>query len=318
MEEKKLKIGISACLLGQKVRWDGNHKQDRFLTDTLGQYVTYVPVCPEMECGMGVPREPIRLVGDPASPLLMTTRTGKDWTFRMKAWAEGQLDALSGENLCGYIFKSNSPSCGMVRVKLFGEDGKPRGKGGTGMFARMYMDRYPRIPVEEEGRLHDVKIREHFIERLFLMEKWRQLLCQGKTLGGLVTFHTRQKLLLLSHSEKHYREMGRLVATGKQLPLDLLFDTYEQLMLDAMKLMATVRKHTNVLHHIMGYFRKVLSPDEKQELSEIIESYRLNDLPLIVPVTLLNHYVRKYGEPYLITQTYLEPHPISLKLRNHA
>lgn len=318
MKEDPIKIGISACLLGKKVRWDGNHKHDRFLTDTLGQYVEYVPVCPEMECGMGVPREPVRLVGDPLTPRLMTTRTHKDFTDQMKAWAKKRIQDLEKENLCGYIFKCDSPSSGMIRVKVYAEDGKPARKVGVGIFARMFMEHFPRIPVEDDGRLHDIAIRENFIERIFMLKKWRELLKARKTMGGLVDFHTRQKLLILCHSEKHYREMGKLVAEGKKISGDKLYDTYERLMLDAMKLSSTVRKNTNVLHHMMGYFRDTISSDEKAELLDIIESYRMETLPLIVPVTLINHYVRKYDQAYLKNQTYLNPHPIALKLRNHA
>ncbi|MBU0992550.1 MAG: DUF523 and DUF1722 domain-containing protein [Proteobacteria bacterium] len=236
MKEDPIKIGISTCLLGKKVRWDGNHKHDRFLTDTLGQYVDYVPVCPEMECGMGVPREPVRLVGDPFAPRLMTIRTHKDFTGQMKAWAGKRLLELEKENLCGYIFKCDSPSSGMIHVKVYGEDGKSARKVGVGIFARMFMDHFPRIPVEDDCRLHDIKIRENFIERIFMLKKWRELLKTGKTLGGLADFHTRQKLLVLAHSETHYREMGRTVAEGKKMPVDKLFDTYEHLMSDALKL----------------------------------------------------------------------------------
>lgn len=318
MNEERIKIGISSCLLGQKVRWDGNHKQDRFLTDTLGQYVDYVPVCPEMECGMGVPREPVRLVGDALTPRLMTTRTHKDFTSQMKSWAEKRLLSLEKENLCGYIFKSDSPSSGMIRVKVYSEDGKSSAKNGVGIFARMFMDHFPRVPVEDDGRLHDENIRENFIERIFTLKKWRDLIQTGKTLGGLVDFHTCQKLLIFSHSEKHYREMGRLVANGKSLPINQLFDLYELRMLEALRLLSTVKKNINVLQHMMGYFREWISADEKAELLDIIESYREESLPLIVPVTLLNHYIRKYDQGYLKIQSYLNPHPLALKLRNHA
>lgn len=317
-ESRRIKIGISACLLGRKVRWDGNHKHDRFLTDTLGKYVEYVPVCPEMECGMGVPREPVRLVGDPSAPRLMTTRTGKDLTSQMKTWAEKRLRELENEGLAGYIFKCDSPSSGMIRVKVYSEDGKSSAKNGSGIFARMFMDHFPHIPVEDDGRLHDLKIRENFIERIFTFKKWLDLRKTGKSLGGLVAFHTCQKLLIFSHSEKHYREMGRLVANGKHITIDQLFDLYESQLMDAMKLSATVKKQINVMHHILGYFKELISADEKAELLEIIDAYRQESLPLIVPMTLLNHYARKYNQEYLTMQSYLNPHPVELKLRNHA
>ncbi len=312
----KIKLGISACLLGENVRYDGGHKKDDFLTDTLGQYVEYVPVCPETECGMGIPRETLRLVGDPESPRMLTTRSGIDHTERMIQWAEKKVAELESSELCGFIFKSNSPSSGMERIKVYNDKGMPV-KKGVGMFARIFMKHFPRIPVEDEGRLHDPVLRENFIERIFVLKRWRETLIK-KNLGKLVEFHTRHKLLLLSHSTTHYRQMGKLVAEGKKIPIARLFDQYEQMLTDALKLKATPKKHINVLQHIMGYFKTQLSPDEKQELSEIFEQY-VNDLvPLIVPITLLNHYVRKYQQPYLRDQIYLHPHPAELKLRNHV
>lgn len=312
-----IKLGISSCLMGNNVRYDGGHKLDRFLRDTLGQYVTFVPVCPEVECGLPVPRESMHLVGDPADPRLVTTRTGIDHTDRMKRWARERLDSLAREELCGFIFKKNSPSSGMLRVKVYDDKGMPRNVG-SGLFAKAFMERFPRIPTEEEGRLYDPGLRENFIERIFALRRWRSSLSQGKSLGPLVAFHTREKLLLLAHSPDNYRAMGKLVADGKRLPLGQLYDTYEKLLMETLALKATAAKHTNVLQHIMGYFKKSLSADEKQEMLEIIGQYRAGHLPLIVPVTLACHYVRKFGQEYLAGQSYLNPHPVALQLRNHV
>jgi len=315
--ETKIRLGVSSCLLGQRVRFDGGHKLDGFLTETLGQFVDYVPVCPEVECGFGVPREPMRLVGDPSNPRLVTTRTNADHTERMAAWATKRVAELEGEGLCGYIFKSNSPSSGMERVRVYDANGVPS-KVGVGVFARIFMEHFPLLPVEDEGRLHDMKLRENFIERVFTLQRYRDMLAEGRTRGGLVAFHTRHKLLLLAHSPKHYKEMGGLVAHAKELSPSELFPRYEGLLMEAMKLKTTPSKHANVLQHLMGYFKEQLSPDEKQELLEAIESYRRGHTPLIVPVTLINHYVRKYDQPYLRDQWYLHPHPIELQLRNHV
>jgi uncharacterized protein YbgA (DUF1722 family)/uncharacterized protein YbbK (DUF523 family) len=314
---KKIRIGISECLLGHEVRYDGGHKWDRFLTDTLGQYVEYVPVCPEVECGLGVPREAMRLVGNPESPRLVTVRTRQDLTERMAAWARKRVKELEKENLYGFIFKSGSPSSGMERVRVYSDKGMPV-KEGRGIFARIFMERFPLIPSEEEGRLHDPKLRENFIESIFTLMRWRELLQQKMTAGNLVPFHTQTKLLLLSHSDKHYRMMGKLVAAGKSMPAKELYEKYETLLMEALKLKTTVKKNANVLQHMMGYFKAQLSSDEKQEMLEVIGEYREGYVPLIVPVTLVNHYVRKYKEPYLSQQTYLNPHPIALQLRNHA
>ncbi|MBI4642629.1 MAG: DUF523 and DUF1722 domain-containing protein [Deltaproteobacteria bacterium] len=313
----KIKIGISSCLLGEKVRYDGGHKWEQFLTDTLGQYVDLVPVCPEKECGLGVPREPMRLVGDPAAPRLLTVHTRQDYTERMVNWTQNRLEELAQENLRGFIFKSGSPSSGMARVKVYDAHGVPA-KRGIGLFAAGFMARFPLVPVEDEGRLHNPQIRENFIARVFVLGRWQEMLAKKWTLADLIGFHTRHKLLLLAHSPGHYRLLGRLVARAKEVPAQELAAQYQALLLEAMKLQATNKKQAKVLQHILGYFKKVLSPDEKQELLEIIDSYRREDLPLLGPLTLINHYVRKYGPPYLQEQYYLHPHPLELQLRYHA
>jgi uncharacterized protein YbgA (DUF1722 family)/uncharacterized protein YbbK (DUF523 family) len=313
----KIKLGISACLLGEQVRYDGGHKWDRFLTDTLGKYVEFVPVCPEVECGLGVPREAMRLAGDPQNPSLVTVRTGVDHTARMQHWARTRLMGLEKEGLCGFIFKSGSPSSGMERVKVYGPTGSPA-KTGVGLFARAFMEHFPLLPVEDEGRLHDAALRENFIEAIFTLQRWREMLAHGGGLRALVEFHTRHKLLLRAHSLEHLRQMGKLVAQAADLPVSELYGRYQKLLLEALKRKTTIRKNTDVLYHLMGYFKNDLNPDEKQELRDLIDLYHGSFLPLIVPVTLINHYVRKYDQPYLKGQWYLNPHPIELQLRNHV
>lgn len=315
--EKSIKIGISRCLLGDKVRYDGGHKRDRFLTDTLSMYVDYVPVCPEVEAGFPIPRDAFRLVGDPQNPKMITIKTSKNVTTVMKKWAGKRVKELEKESLCGFIFKKDSPSSGMERVKVYNDKGMPV-KKGSGIFAAIFMEHFPLIPVEEEGRLHDPILRENFIERIFVLKVWRETLDSRKTMANIIDFHTRHKLLIMAHSVKHYRAMGRLIGIGKQYPISEIYHQYESLLMGSLKLKATVKKNTNVLHHMMGYFKKQLSSNEKQELNEIIEQYRVGYIPLIVPVTLINHYVRKYDQEYLEKQVYLNPHPAALKLRNHS
>jgi uncharacterized protein YbgA (DUF1722 family)/uncharacterized protein YbbK (DUF523 family) len=315
--ETKIRLGISTCLLGENVRFDGGHKLDRFLTDTLGQYVEYVPVCPEVECGFGVPRESFRLVGDPENSRLVITRTNIDHTERMVQWAQKRVQELEKEDLCGYIFKSGSPSSGMERVKVYDRNGVPA-KVGVGVFARIFMEHFPLLPVEEEGRLQNPKLRENFIERVFALKRWRETISRKRGLGGLVDFHTKNKLLILSHSPATHRAMGKLVSQGKQIPLETLYERYQTLLLQALRLRTTAKKHANVLEHMLGYFKKQLSPDEKQEMLELINRYRQSLFPLIVPLTLMNHYVRKYDQSYLKEQSYLNPHPVELQLRNHV
>ena len=288
----RIRLGISACLLGQSVRWNGSHTRDRFLTDTLSHYVDYVPVCPEVECGLSTPREPLRQVGTPEHPRLVTTKTKVDLTDQLVGWARRRVVELENENLCGFIFMARSPSSGMERVKVYDEHGVPH-KTGVGMFARAFMEHFPLLPVEENGRLCDARLRENFIERIFTLQRWREMLARGRRRGNLVDFHARHKLLLLGHSPKHYRAMGRLVGQAKALRPAELFEQYQELLMAAMKLKATPRKHANVLQHMLGYFKRQLEPDEKQEMLEVIEQYRRELIPLIVPVTaelrLRNH-----------------------------
>lgn len=305
-------LGISSCLLGEQVRWNGGDKLDRFLTGTLGRFVRYCPVCPEVECGFGVPREPLRLLGDPYAPRLVTSRTRQDFTKRMLRWARRRVRELETEDPCGFIFKGKSPSCGMERMRFSNAK-------GVGLFARVFMEHFPLVPVEDDGRLHDPALRENFIERIFVMKRWRdalRALRHKRNRGALVRFHTKHKLLILSHSPRHHRIMGRLVAQA--MPIPALYDKYQRLLMEALRLKATPAKHCNVLQHIMGYFKKQLSPDAKGELLEIIDHYRQGQVPLIVPISLVNHYVRLYDQPYLKLQYYLHPHPLELQLRNHV
>jgi len=252
----------------------------------------------------------------PEDPLLLTSRSGVDHTARMKEWTNSRVEQLAENDLCGFIFKSKSPSSGMERVKVYGKNNMPRAIG-VGLFARAFMKRFPLIPVEEEGRLHDMVLRENFIESVFVYRRWR-VVASDFALDKLVHFHTDHKMLLRSHSEKHYRELGRIVAKAGNLDQDELITAYQENLMAAMRLKPTIKKHVNVLTHMMGYFKKQISSDEKQELLQVIDDYRQHHVPLIVPITLMNHYVRKYNDTYLEKQYYLKPHPTELKLRNHA
>jgi len=303
--------------LGKNIRYDGGHKLDRFLTDTLGQYVEYVPVCPEVECGLPVPRESMHLEGDPESPRLVTSRTNQDMTGRMLRWAMKRVVELEKEELCGFIFKSDSPSSGMERIKVYNEKGMPV-KKGVGMFARTFMEHFPLLPVEEDGRLHDPKLRDNFIERIFTLKRWREVLAKKESRENLVDFHTQHKLLILSHSPKHYQAMGKLVAKAKEISIKELYQQYQTILMESLQVKTTPKKNANVLQHMLGYFREQLSAAEKKELLEVIDHYRQEYIPLIVPITLIQHYVRKYDQPYLKQQIYLTPHPWELQLRNHV
>lgn len=314
--EKPL-VGISTCLLGFEVRFDGGHKLDRYLRDTLGHFVRWFQVCPETESGFGIPREAFRLVGDVDAPRLITNKTHRDVTGIMQEWARKRLEEIAKEPLCGFIFKAKSPSSGMERVKVYLENGIPV-KRGVGVFARAFMERFPTLPVEEEGRLHDMGLRENFIVRVFTYHRWRTMLAENPSHGGLVDFHSRQKLLLMAHQPHAARELGGLVAHATRESLADVLKSYEKKLMDTLKLQANPGTHTNVLHHIMGYFKKHISADEKKELLEVIDHYRNGLVPLVVPITLINHFQRIYPHEYLRDQVYLAPGPLELRLRNHC
>lgn len=315
-EKQKIKIGISSCLLGNPVRYDGGHQHNRYITRTLGDYFDYLPVCPEVECGLPVPREAMRLIGDPDAPRLVTRKTGIDHTQRMLSWAARRVTELENEQLCGFIFKSKSPSSGMERVKVYDDKSNPRNLG-VGLFARAFKRHFPLLPTEEEGRLHDIRLRENFIESVFVFKRWRAVRAEPSP-ASIVTFHTEHKLLLRSHSESHYRQLGKLVARAGTEDLATFVPHYEASLMEAMRLQTTTKKHANVLMHCLGHFKKNLSSGEKAEFLEILDEFKAGYLPLIVPITLINHFVRKYDERYLQSQHYLNPHPVELKLRNHA
>lgn len=315
--EHPLRIGISRCLLGEQVRFDGGHKRDPFLTDTLGRYVEWVPVCPEVEVGMGTPREAMQLVGGTDGPRLITIKTGVDHTRAMRRFSQRRARELEALNLCGYVFKQDSPSCGVERVRIYNQPGRPT-RNGTGLFARSFMDRFPLIPVEEEGRLSDPALRENFIERVFAYWRWRGLLRSRVTRQAILAFHTAHTYLLLAHSRPHYEILGRLVGDAKQYTPPSLAQRYGELFMQALAVKATVRKHVNVLHHIMDYFKDRLSKKEKKELRGAIEDYHRGLTPLIVPLTLVRHYVNLFEVGYIQNQLYLNPHPKELMLRNRV
>ena len=335
MMVSKPRIGISSCLLGNKVRHDGGHRLEPFVTQTLGRHVEWVPVCPELEVGMGVPRETVRLVGSPSNPKMIADKSGKDWTGKMQSYAVKRVRRLEEMNISGYILKKNSPSCGMERVRVYPEPPRgvkdrystgyrvygPKGipnKRGRGLFAQTLMTKLPLLPVEEEGRLYNPWLRENFIERVFGYRRWQALVSDGRSIKRLVDFHSQEKLLLFAHSEAHMRRLGRIVAQAKRMSFGAAMEEYGRLFMEALGHRATARKNTNVLRHMLGYFSKQLSSEERKELLGVIGDYHRSLVPLVVPLTLVRHYAGKYDVSYLRGQSYLQPHPKELMLRNHA
>jgi uncharacterized protein YbgA (DUF1722 family)/uncharacterized protein YbbK (DUF523 family) len=317
LPETRIRIGISACLLGDEVRFDGGHKRDAFLTDVLGPHVEWVKVCPEVEVGMGTPRETLRLLRNGDELLMMTTRTGIDYTERMNRWSRKRTDELAREDLCGYVLKKDSPSCGMERVKVYGEGAVPA-RTGRGLFASALLERLPLLPVEEEGRLTDPHLRENFIERVFAYRRLTDLFGGKWGNGSVVRFHTSHKMALLAHSTTAYQRLGRLVATVAATPRQEFRRQYQQQFMDTLRLLATRKRHTNVLMHMAGHLTDGVDRDSRRELADTIDDYRRGLVPLVVPLTLVRHHVRVAGVEYLKGQTYLEPHPRELMLRNHV
>ena len=316
-DDAPVRVGISACLLGEEVRWDGGHKRDRYITDVLGPHVTWVPVCPELEIGMGVPREPVSLVRQGGEVRMVGVESGKDWTRRMNEWSERRARELGKLALCGYVLKKGSPSCGMERVKLRSEQGRLR-RAGRGLFADALLRRNTTLPVEEEGRLSDPVLRESFIERLFAYRRLHALFAPSWRLHDLVSFHTAHRLQLMSHSPQACRTLGRMVACAKQTPRSELSRRYASEFMTALSSRATRQRHANVLKHCLGTFGKRLEPDARAEILALIEDYRAERVPRVVPITMIRHHVRRLGIASLADQVYLTPDPRELMLRNHV
>ncbi|MBU2501991.1 DUF523 and DUF1722 domain-containing protein [bacterium] len=317
MTTSEIRIGVSSCLLGQEVRYDGGHKHYRYATDVLAEYFTLVPVCPEVEVGMAIPRETVRLQGDPAAPRMVAPRSGEDWTDRMNAWSRKRTRELAAEDLCGYLFKKNSPSCGVFRLKVYQDKGMPD-HGGRGLFAAAFIAANPLLPVEEEGRLSDPHLRENFIERVFAYHRLKALFTGRWKRGDVVAFHSREKYLLMAHSPRHYKELGQLVAAVADHGPAAFRDRYMELFMQGLEVKATTRRHVNALLHVAGHLRGTISDPEQKRVIAVIEEYGKGLVPLVVPMTLLKHYIELHDLPYVGAQSYLAPHPKELMLRNHV
>jgi uncharacterized protein YbgA (DUF1722 family)/uncharacterized protein YbbK (DUF523 family) len=314
---EKIKIGISSCLLGNEVRYNGQHQLDHFLKDTLSQWCDYVPVCPEVACGLPIPRESMRLVGKVENPQLITSRTGINHTERMQNWIKKELDVLEKENLVAFVFKTKSPSSGMRKVKVYNEEGHTISYAGIGMFARAFMERFPDIPVEDEGRLTDPGLREQFIESIFVLQRWREAV-QNRQVKDIVQFHSRHKYTLMAHSNEKLKLLGKMIADSGARDFDELVREYRSILFQLLSIKKNRKKNYNVLLHMQGYFKKILTADEKAELLMESENYYKGLSPVVVPITLLRHYTRKYNETYLADQYYLHPHPVEMGLLNHV
>ncbi len=317
MSNEVIRIGVSACLLGQPVRYNGGHKRDDFLVHTFGRYVEWVPVCPEVELGLGTPRETLRLERRDDRIHLVMPKSGADHSDGMRRYAARRVAEMADLDLCGFVLKKDSPSCGMERVRVYSPGGIPA-KSGRGLFAEALLQRMPTLPVEEEGRLNDPRLRESFVVQVFAYRRLRRLFGGRFRIAELIAFHTAHKLLVMAHSPRAYAELGRLVGEAKSQPRGTLRSRYEAGLMGALRTVATPRRHANVLQHMLGYLSQRLAPTERQEVLELIDDHRRGLVPLLVPLTLIRHHARRLESSYLLGQVYLEPHPKELMLRNHV
>lgn len=314
-QHPSLRLGVSACLMGKAVRFDGGHSRDRLLMGPAAQFAEFVPVCPEVEIGLGTPRPTIRLQRDGNLVKLLRPSDGQDLTAQMRAWAEERVAQIAKMDLSGYVLKKDSPSCGMERVRVYDHNGSP-GRDGRGIFAQVLMERLPLLPVEEDGRLHDPKLRENFFERAFAYDRLRRLFAEGWTAGDVVRFHSCEKLLLLSHDPKSYSELGRLVAAVKSHDREEFANLYQRIFMTALAKRASPGRQVNVLEHIAGYFSEKIEASERAEIVSLLEDFRRGLVPLAVPLTLIRHQVSRFKLDYIADQSYLNPHPKELSLRS--
>ncbi|AZZ95935.1 DUF523 and DUF1722 domain-containing protein [Pseudoalteromonas sp. R3] len=309
-----IKIGISACLAGDKVRFDSGHKRSNFCMDELAEYVEYVRFCPEVAIGLPIPRKTIRQVRVEDVIKVGPAHSDEDYAPELAEYGKKVSDE-HGAQLSGYIFCAKSPSCGMERVKIYNEAETGNTSEGIGIFAEQIMARNPLLPCEENGRLNDMHLRENFVMRVYVYKSWQELVASNPGLHELTTFHARHKYLLMSHNYEAYRELGRLLAEGKGTDLDELRGTYITGLMAALSRPARRKDQANTLSHLQGYFKKVLGKVEKQELCRAIDDYRIGQVPLQVPLTLLRHHLIMHPNDYLMQQVYFYPYPNELKLR---
>ncbi|WP_028022562.1 YbgA family protein [Enterovibrio calviensis] len=315
----KIKLGVSACVIGDKVRFDSGHKRNHFICEELSPYLEFVPVCPEVGIGMSVPRPTIRLLdrGDEIGVRLVETKNpDADYTDKMTAFSRKKVDHLASMDLCGYVVCAKSPTCGMERVKVYQENGYVAAeKNGVGLYTQQLIARMPWLPIEEDGRLHDPVLRENFVFRIFALRDFYDCMADGVTRRAIVEFHSRYKLVLMAHCPMEYKSLGKFVAKIAEYDLDEFYVEYRTRFMQAIANRASRKNNTNVLMHLQGYFKRDLDKTEKEELAELIHSYRKGIMPLLVPLTLINHHLQQHPDDYLRQQSYLNPYPETLRLR---
>ncbi len=324
-ETTEIPVGISACVMGEEVRFNGGHSQSGICRNQLAKHFKYQTFCPEVAAGFGIPRPTMRLIGDPEKPTLTFSKKpkdetqaslGDDLTQQLTDAFQPMLRRCTG--LDGFILKKDSPSCGMERVKIYQESGYPHEQRGSGLFAKALMEQYPNLPVEEDGRLNDPQLRENFVMRVFAHHNFRTEVVEQPSFHNLLQFHSSYKYLLMAHNQVAYRDLGKMLAEAHQEPLDTLMTTYIQQFMSAINTPASRGSHCNVMQHIMGYLKQSVESQARQDILNVFEQYRLGEVNLVTPMTLLSHYINQNGSEYIRAQRYLEPYPAHLGLRNQV
>lgn len=310
-----IKVGISGCLLGREVRYNGGHTQSKLCLDTLSDYFEYTEFCPEVSSGFSVPRPTMRLTGDPAKPNLSYSDNHKvDLSEQLIATSKAAMPAMS--ELCGYILMKNSPSCGLERIKVYQDNGHPHKIKRSGLFTEQLKAHYPNLPVEEEGRLHDKHLYENFVLRVFCYHEWRESVLKQLNVANLMAFHSKHKFILQAHSPQLSKTLGRMVAAVSAQDLRVVAESYEKFFMEALSKPAPKSGHCNVMMHILGFLKKTIDPKNRSDILGVIRSYRQGEVPLIAPLTLLKHYIPRFGGDYINSQSYFSPYPCELGLRN--
>ena len=309
-----IKVGVSACVMGEKVRYDGGHKQSNYTVNYLSKVFQMVPTCPEVGMGMPVPRPAIRVVEGKSDNLLVDSKDATlDYTSDLENYYQKQKPVFP--ELDGYIFAAKSPTCGVERIKVFDDEGNLLHRKGRGLFADRVMKGFPHLPVEEDGRLNDMGLRESFVTRVFVHASYRNEVLAEPSVNALVAFHSKHKFLVMAYNPIAYRQLGRVVANAKHARFETVSEQYMSLLMSALSKPTNRKKHTNVLMHLQGFLKKKLDKQDKQELTEQIDQYRLGHLPLMAPITLINHHLKHHPNDYVSSQVYLQPYPAELQLR---
>ncbi len=310
-----MKIGVSSCLMGIKCRYDGCSNKDDFILDELSEYFEFESYCPE-DPVFGTPRDTIRLVEVDKDIRVLVSKTAEDVTQKLRQSSQKFAQKAASDDLCGFILKSKSPTCGLERVKVYQQKEAPSEKKGVGLFAQELKNTFKYLPIEEEGRLNDPWLKENFLMQVFAYGDLKEFLKNVTSPNELVEFHTSYKYLILAKSEHSYKTLGNIVANNPKRELHEQLKLYEEEFLKAISEKSTINKTYNVLLHITGYFKKLITKEEKEHILNACNEYKNEYIPLIAVTKIINLYVARFDQSYLAKQKFLHPYPKELGLRS--